>query len=76
MSNLAHDSKHKGGFCYAACQELFNFYNPSILHCRKGCDFAVGRVNVPEERPVANEMCKRYTSELYATDRGELGNPF
>ena len=80
MSNLAFDSKHKGGFCYAACQDLFNWqivcdrrYNPSVLHCRKGCDFGTGRVNNPEERETANLMCKRYTSELYATAAGELG---
>ncbi len=51
--NLAFDSKYKGGFCYAACQELYNFFNPSVLHCRKGCDFGMGRVNEDELRKEA-----------------------
>lgn len=72
MVNLAYDSKFKGGFCYAACQELFSFYNPSVLHCRKGCDFARGRVNDPELREEAQDMCKQYTAEMYFTDKGQL----
>lgn len=50
MVNLAKETKYKGGLCYAACQELFSFYNPSVLHCRKGCDFGEGRVNDPKLR--------------------------
>jgi len=45
------------------------------MHCRKGCDFAMGRANNPQERATAQDMCKRYTSELYATEKGELGKP-
>ena len=43
--NLFHTDRYSGGFCYAACQDLFTFYNPSTLHCRKGCDFGTGRMN-------------------------------
>jgi len=27
------------------CKKLYLSYNPSIKHCWKGCDFAMGRVN-------------------------------
>mmetsp|Transcript_71855 Transcript_71855/g.83518 ORF Transcript_71855/g.83518 Transcript_71855/m.83518 type:complete len:106 (+) Transcript_71855:30-347(+) len=74
MSNLAHANKYQGGFCYAACQDLFSWYNPSIYHCRKGCDFAVGRVEDPKERETAEKMCKRWTAEQMHTYKGELDN--
>ena len=57
---------------YTTCY-LISF-NPSVLHCRKGCDFGMGRVNDEVLRKEAHEMCKRYTSELYITAEGELGS--
>lgn len=48
MSNLGSLTKYDGGICYALCQELYTFYNPATLHCRKGCDFGQGRVNDPD----------------------------
>ena len=74
MTSLAFENKYKGGFCYAACQELFTFYNPSTLHCRKGCDFAMGRVDDPVERETAMKMCKRYATEVFITPEGALDN--
>lgn len=84
MATTAWDAKYKGGVCYAACQDVFNWYspksniwkifnrfNPSVLHCRRGCDFAVGRMNDPVLREEAFDMCKRYTSELYPTTNTE-----
>jgi hypothetical protein len=73
MSSLAHQSKYRGGVCYAACQDLFNWFNPSTHHCRRGCDFGTGRVNNPAERIEADDMCKRYASELYSTNKFEMG---
>ena len=58
MTNLSFDSKYKWGLCYAACQELYSFYNPSVLHCRKGCDFGMGRVNDDLLWEEAIDMCK------------------
>jgi len=72
MTSLAFENKYKGGFCYAACQELYSFYNPSVTHCRKGCDFGMGRVNDETERIIAQKMCKRYTAENYLTTEGQL----
>jgi len=72
MANLAWSNKYQGGFCYAACGETFSWYNPAIYHCRKGCDFAVGRVNDPKGKSEASEMCKRWTAESIYTKRGEL----
>jgi hypothetical protein len=74
MATVAFENKYKGGFCYAACQDLFNFYNPSVWHCRKGCDFGMGRVNNDELRKEAQKMCKRYTTEMYVTNEGTLDN--
>ena len=42
--------KYGGGTCYALCQELFSFYNPSIHVCWKGCDYSLGRANDPKGR--------------------------
>lgn len=67
MTSVAFENKYKGGFCYAACQDLFSFFNPSVTHCRKGCDFGMGRVNDDEERITAQKMCKRYTTEMFVT---------
>ena len=72
MTTLAWDTKYKGGFCYAACQELFNFFNPSVLHCRKGCDFGMGRVEDEKLRKEAQDMCKRYSAESYPVVEGTL----
>lgn len=72
MVHLAYDSKYKGGLCYAQCQELYSFYNPSVLHCRKGCDFGMGRVNDSKLRLEAEDMCRQYTYELYKTKKGQL----
>lgn len=72
MSNLAFDSKYKGGLCYAACQDLYSFYNPSVRHCRKGCDFAMGRINDPSGREEVVDMCKQYAAEHFFTEVGEL----
>lgn len=41
--------------------------------CWRGCDYGVGRVNDPKEREIANNMCKRLTTELMWTRKGELG---
>eukprot|EP01017_Pseudomicrothorax_dubius_P049583 TRINITY_DN923_c0_g2_i2.p1 TRINITY_DN923_c0_g2~~TRINITY_DN923_c0_g2_i2.p1 ORF type:complete len:106 (-),score=25.14 TRINITY_DN923_c0_g2_i2:105-422(-) len=72
MALNAHANKYLGGVCYAACQDTFSWYNSSIAICRKGCDFAVGRVNDPVGRQEADDMCKRYTAEIMWTNRGEL----
>lgn len=51
---------------------LNHSYNPSIACCWKGCDYATGRVNDPELRKEAEDMCKTYTAEAMYTKRGEL----
>ena len=28
MATTAWDAKYKGGVCYAACQDVFNWYSP------------------------------------------------
>jgi hypothetical protein len=56
-----------GGICYLACEELFEMFNNSRTFCYKGCDYAVGRVNDPELRKEATEMCKRMTTEAMHT---------
>lgn len=43
------------------------------MHCRKGCDYATGRMNDEEERVIAQNMCKAYANELYSNNMGELG---
>ncbi|CAK70152.1 unnamed protein product (macronuclear) [Paramecium tetraurelia] len=35
--------RYNGGTCYAMCQDVFSWYNPSIQICWKGCDYATGR---------------------------------
>ncbi|EAS01445.3 hypothetical protein TTHERM_00151580 (macronuclear) [Tetrahymena thermophila SB210] len=72
MAQTAHQNRYQGGLCYAQCNELFSFWNPSIQQCWKGCDFGVGRVNDPEGRIEAQQMCKRWAAELYWTYKGEL----
>ena len=70
--SLAFSSKYKGGVCYAACADLYSFYNPSVVQCRKGCDFARGRANDEEGRAQSERMCRLYTSETYITLKGQL----
>ena len=72
--SLGFEKKYYGGFCYAACQELFTWYNPSTYHCRKGCDFGIGRVIDEDLRDEATKMCKQYASTVYLTKHGELDN--
>eukprot|EP01016_Furgasonia_blochmanni_P032345 TRINITY_DN3338_c0_g2_i5.p3 TRINITY_DN3338_c0_g2~~TRINITY_DN3338_c0_g2_i5.p3 ORF type:complete len:115 (+),score=31.71 TRINITY_DN3338_c0_g2_i5:106-450(+) len=72
MANNAWNNKYQGGFCYAACQETFSWYNPATTHCRKGCDFGVGRVNDSQERLIAQDMCRQYTAETMWTYKGQL----
>ncbi|CAD8160668.1 unnamed protein product (macronuclear) [Paramecium tetraurelia] len=64
--------RYNGGTCYAMCQDVFSWYNPSIQICWKGCDYATGRVNDPVLRKEAEDMCKRYTAEAMWTKKGEL----
>jgi len=76
MATTAWENKYKGGLCYASCVDLFTWYNNSILHCKKGCDFAVGRMNEENTRDEAQIMCKSYANELYAGNIGDLGKKF
>merc|ERR1711976_1100061 len=55
-------------------EDFFTWYNNSILHCKKGCDFATGRMNDEKEREEAQNMCKSYANELYAGNIGDLDN--
>lgn len=73
MATGGHVIRYQGGTCYAMCQDVFSWYNPSIGVCWKGCDYAVGRVNDPKGHDEAERMCKRLTSELMWTRKGELG---
>jgi hypothetical protein len=47
-------------------------YNPSIAICWKGCDYGTGRVNSEKGRIEAQRMCKRFTTEAMAVEKGEL----
>lgn len=55
---LGHFRMDGGGLCYVACQEAFVWWNASMHWCRKGCDFAKGRVNDSILRKEAVNMCK------------------
>lgn len=58
-AGLAYNKYDKGGICYAACQEAFEWYhnnfrcnilsrwNASAFWCQKGCDFGRGRQSDP-----------------------------
>lgn len=70
---MSFPSEEEGGMCYLACQELFEFYTNSRFFCYRGCDFAVGRVNYPELRKEAENMCKRMTAEVIDTQE-DLGD--
>jgi len=64
-SNLATFRMDPGGICYVACQEAYEWYNASQHWCRKGCDFAKGRVNDPILRKESENMCKQITLQSY-----------
>ena len=65
---MAQSSVEKGGICYLACDELFEYWNNSRTFCKKGCDYAHGRVNYPSMRAEAERMCKRMTAETINTN--------
>lgn len=66
MANqLANYRMDYGGICYVACQEAYVHWNASMHWCRKGCDFAYGRVNDPLLRKEANNMCKMMAIESF-----------
>jgi len=62
---LGNERMDAGGICYVACQEAYDWWNASMHWCRKGCDFAVGRVNDPILRYEASNMCKMMATEMY-----------
>ena len=55
-AGLAHWNNDYGGMCYAACQEAYMNWNSSMFFCRKGCDFAKGRMQDPDDRVEAENM--------------------
>lgn len=65
MSTLGNKSYDKGGMCYSACQEAFEWYTSSVYWCQKGCDFGVGRQSDDLERERANNMCKMLAANHY-----------
>ena len=68
----AFENKYRGGLCYASCNELYSFYNSALTTCRKGCDFAMGRMGTEHGREEARNMCKQFTSELFVVPAGML----
>ena len=62
---LANFRMDYGGICYAACQEAYVPWNASMHWCRKGCDFARGRVNDVILRKEATQMCKQFASQSF-----------
>ena len=70
-TGLAYNSYDKGGMCYAACQEAFEWYNTSTFWCQKGCDFGVGRQSDPLLREQADNMCKMLATSNYTLREGE-----
>ena len=72
---LAHTSFDKGGMCYTACQEAFEWWNSSMHFCMKGCDFGKGRQNDPLHAIESDNMCKMMASSNYALmDTEDLNN--
>ena len=65
MSTLAYKTYDKGGMCYGACQEAFEWYNSSIYWCQKGCDIGHGRQGDDLERMRADAMCKMLAQNHY-----------
>ena len=70
-TGLAYNSYDKGGMCYAACQEAFEWYNASTFWCQKGCDFGRGRKGDENLRIEADNMCKMMAASTYAFNEGE-----
>lgn len=64
-TGLAYNSFDKGGMCYAACQEAFEWWNSSIFWCQKGCDMGRGRMSDPLLRKEADNMCKMLATSNY-----------
>lgn len=71
MSGIASFRFDNGGMCYVACQEAYEWYNASAHWCRKGCDFAKGRVNHSVMRKEAENMCKMIALEKYQLEHNE-----
>ena len=65
MSTLAYTTYDKGGMCYSACQEAFEWYTSSTYWCQKGCDIGLGRQSDPLERERADNMCKMLAANHY-----------
>ena len=65
-SNLAYNDLNKGGMCYAACQEAFEYWNSSIYWCQKGCDYGMGRKSDELDRKEADNMCKMLAANSYS----------
>jgi len=70
-SQLGNERMDGGGICYVACQEAFDWWNASMHWCRKGCDFAKGRVSDPILRYEANNMCKMMAVSMYRLEKWE-----
>lgn len=70
-SNTATFRQDWGGICYVACQEAYTWYNSSQHWCRKGCDFAKGRVNNVVLRKEAELMCKQLALQSYKLNEWE-----
>ena len=70
-TGLAYNAYDKGGMCYAACQEAFEWYNSSTFWCQKGCDIGVGRQSDPLDREQAQSMCKMLATSNYSLEEGE-----
>lgn len=68
---LANYRMDYGGLCYVACQEAFVWWNASMHWCRKGCDFAKGRVNDPGLRKESENMCKMMAISMYEVQHWE-----
>ena len=70
-TGLANRTYDKGGMCYAACMEAFEWYNSSIFWCQKGCDIGVGRKSDELLREQADNMCKMLASSNYGLKEDE-----
>ena len=74
-TGLAHQTYDKGGMCYSACQEAFEWWNSSQFWCQKGCDFGMGRQSDPLLRQEAENMCKMMATSVYGLhDHENLDN--
>ena len=70
-AGLAYNKYDKGGLCYAACQEAFEWWNASTFWCQKGCDFSRGRASDPLLRDEAENMCKMMAASSYSLQEHE-----